>query len=115
MHSDVCGKIGTQSLSGGEYFVTFVDDHTQHAWVYILKHKSEVFWRFTKWKALVEKSTGRKVKALRCDNGGEYTSSEFAAYLTKEGIKQELTTPHTPQLNGTAEMLNQTRCMYNVS
>jgi len=42
IHSDVCGKIGTQSLGGGEYFVTFVDDHTRHVWVYILKHKSEV-------------------------------------------------------------------------
>ena len=28
IHSDVCGKIGTRSLGGGEYFVTFVDDHT---------------------------------------------------------------------------------------
>ena len=102
------GKIGTQPLSEGEHFVTFFHDHTRHTWVYILKHKSEVFQRFKEWKALVEKSTGKKVKALRCDNGGKYTSSEFAAYLTKEGIKQELTTPHTPQLNGTAERLNWT-------
>jgi len=29
-------------------------------------------------------------------------------FLLKEGIKQELTTPHTPQLNGTAEKLNRT-------
>jgi len=108
VHSDVCGKIGTRSLSGGEYFVTFVDDHTRHVWVYVLKHKSEVFQRFKEWKAIVENSTGMKVKALRCDNGGEYTSGEFAAYLTKEGIRQELTTPHTPQLNGTAERLNRT-------
>ena len=46
VHSDVCGKIGTKSLGGGEYFVTFVDDHTRHVWVYVLKHKSEVFQRF---------------------------------------------------------------------
>ena len=25
VHSDVCGKIGTQSLSGAEYFLTFID------------------------------------------------------------------------------------------
>ena len=108
IHSDVCGKIGTQSLGGGEYFVTFVDDHTRHVWVYILKHKSEVLQRFQEWKALVEKSSGRKVKTLRSDNGGEYTSAEFALYLTKEGIKHELTTPHTPQQNGVAERLNRT-------
>ena len=104
----MCGKIGTQSLGGGEYFVTFVDDHTRHVWVYILKHKGEVFQRFQEWKALVEKSSGRKVKALRSDNGGEYTSTEFNSYLIKEGIKHELTTPHTPEQNGVAKRLNRT-------
>ena len=108
IHSDVCGKIGTRSLGGGEYFVTFVDDHTRHVWVYILKHKGEVFQRFREWKALVEKSSGRKIKTLRTDNGGEYTSAEFDLYLTKEGIKHELTIPHTPQQNGVAERLNRT-------
>ena len=108
IHSDVCGKIGTQSLGGGEYFVTFVDDHTRHVWVYILKHKGEVLQRFQEWKALVEKSSGRKIKTLRSDNGGEYTSAEFSSYLAKEGIKHELTIPHTPQQNGVAERLNRT-------
>ena len=108
IHSDVCGKIGAKSLGGGEYFVTFLDDHTRHIWVYILKHKGEVFEKFKEWKALVEKSTEKKVKALRCDNGGEYTSTEFVTYLSKEGIKHELTTPHTPQQNGAAERLNRT-------
>ena len=106
IHSDVCGKIGTQSLGGGEYFVTFVDDHSRHVWIYILKHKGEVFQRFKEWKVLVEKASGRKVKILRSDNGGEYTSAEFAAYLTKEGVRHELTIPHTPQQNGVAERLN---------
>ena len=65
IHSDVCGKIGTQSLGGGEYFVTFIDDHTRHVWVYILKHKHEVFRRFQEWKPKVEKSSGRQIKAFR--------------------------------------------------
>ena len=77
-------------------------------WVYILKHKDEVFRRFQEWKAQVEKSSGRQIKALRSDNGGEYTSNEFESYLTKEGIKHELTTPHTPEQNGVAERLNRT-------
>ena len=108
IHSDVCGKIGTKSLGGGEYFVTFLDDHTRYVWVYILKQKSEVFRCFREWKALVEKSSGRKIKIFRSDNGGEYTSTEFGTYLTKEGIKQELTIPHSPQQNGAAERLNRT-------
>ena len=30
IHSDVCGKIGKQSLGGAEYFVTFVDDCSRY-------------------------------------------------------------------------------------
>ena len=71
VHSDVCGKLETKSLSGAEYFVTFIDDKSRFVWVYTLKHKSEVFEKFTEWKSMVEKSSGMKVKVLRTDNGGE--------------------------------------------
>ena len=56
----------------------------------------------------MEKSSARKIKTLHSDNGGEYTSTKFTSYLTKEGIKHELTTPYTPQQNGVAERLNRT-------
>ena len=56
----------------------------------------------------MEKASGRKIKILRSDNGSEYTSAEFAAYLTKEGVRHELTIRHTPQPNGVVERLNRT-------
>jgi hypothetical protein len=108
VHSDVCGKMSTQSLGGGEYFLTFIDDKTRHTWMYILKHKDEVFERFLEWKALAEKCTGVKLKALRTDNGGEYTSNAFEDYLRKEGIQHELTVPKNPEQNGVAERMNRT-------
>ena len=108
VHTDVCGKINTRSLGGAEYFLTFIDDHTRYIWVYMLKYKSEVFKRFVEWKSMVERSTGRKLKVIRSDNGGEYTSNEFKAYLTSEGIKHELTIPRTPEQNGVAERANRT-------
>ena len=60
------------------------------------------------WKALVEKSSGKKLKTLRSDNGGEYTSKKFEDYLKSEGIRHERTIPKTPQQNGVAERLNRT-------
>lgn len=48
------------------------------------------------------------LKAIRTDNGGEFTSKEFEAYLTAEGVCHELTTPKTPEQNGVAERMNRT-------
>ena len=56
----------------------------------------------------MEKATKRKIRTLRTDNGGEYTSSQFEDYLKVEGIRHELTVPKSPQQNGVAERLNQT-------
>ena len=60
------------------------------------------------WKALVEKSSGKKLKTLRTDNGGEYTSAEFESYLRSEGVRHECTVPKTPEQNGVAERMNRT-------
>jgi len=108
VHSDVCGKMSTKSLSDGEYFLTFIDDNTHYLWVYILKRKDEVFHKFLEWKAVEEKSTGRRLKILRTDNGGEYTSAEFESYLKTEGVRRQLTIPKTPEQNGVAERMNRT-------
>ena len=108
VHSDVCGKLSPSSAGGAEYFVTFVDDKSRYVWAYMLKSKNEVFTKFRIWKAMVERSTGRKLKVLRSDNGGEYTSGEFDQYLKSEGIRHELTVPKSPQQNGVAERLNRT-------
>ena len=108
VHSDVCGKIETKSPSGAEYFAALIDDESRFVWVYTLKHKSEVFEKFTEWKSMVEKSSGTKVKVLRTDNGGEYTSKEFEQYLKKQGPQHGLTVPKTPQQSGVAERMNKT-------
>ena len=55
------------------FFFSFIDDYSRKVWVYTLRHKSEVFVVFKRWKALVEKESGKKVKRLRTDNGGEYS------------------------------------------
>ena len=108
VHTDVCGKVNAKSLSGSEYFLTFIDDRTRYSWVYILKRKSDVFQTFREWKAMAEKSTGKPLKTLRSDNGGEYTSLEFERYLKEQGIIHQLTIPKSPQQNGVAERLNRT-------
>ena len=108
VHSDVCGPMSVASLGGARYFVTFTDDYSRMCYVYFLKHKSEVFQKFKEFHTEVCNLTGKTLKTLRTDNGGEYCSHEFEQYLKRYGIRHEVTTPHTPQQNGVSERLNRT-------
>ena len=56
----------------------------------------------------MENLIGKKIRVLRTNNGGEYTSNEFMEYCSTKGIKKEHTVPHTPQQNGVAERKNRT-------
>ena len=108
VHSDVWGPTTVPSISGKQYFVTFIDDHSRKVWVYFLKYKSEVFEAFKIWKAMVENETGLKIKKLRTDNGGEYEDTRFKKFCYEHGIRMERTVPGTPQHNGVAERMNRT-------
>ena len=70
--------------------------------------KSEKYSKFCEFKALVEKESGKKVKAVRSDNGGEFISGEFKDFCSAKGIRRELIAPHNPQQNGVAEQKNRT-------
>nr|GEX62198.1 retrovirus-related Pol polyprotein from transposon TNT 1-94 [Tanacetum cinerariifolium] len=108
VHADLCGPMRTESLRGSRYFLLFTDDYSRMRWVYFLQLKSETFENFKKFKALVEKHSGKDLKVLRTDHGGEFISKEFAAFCNEEGIKRELTAPYTPEQNGVADRKNRT-------
>jgi hypothetical protein len=55
---------------------------------------------------LVEKETGKWLKCLRLDNGGEYYNKEFDNYFSYHGIHREKTISGTPQENGVSERMN---------
>jgi hypothetical protein len=67
-----------------------------------------VFGKFKEFKALIENLSERKIKILRSENGGEYTSKEFVNFCKDARLKRELTTPYNPQQNGVAERKNST-------
>lgn len=60
------------------------------------------------FKGKVEKQTGKFIKIVRSDNGGEYRSNELEDYIKKEGIRHQFTVDYTPQQNGIAERKNRT-------
>jgi transposase InsO family protein len=97
-------------------FLTFINDYSRKSWVYFWKHKSETFGKFQEFKTMVESQSGKSIKTLRIDNGGEFTKKEFTAYLSKNGIQHQNIVPYTPQQKGVVERKNRTlvemaRCM----
>lgn len=74
------------STGGNKYFGTFIDDFSMKLWTYLIKHKSDVFDVFNKFKSMVERQSSCKIKKSRIDGGGEYLSSNFADLCEKEGI-----------------------------
>lgn len=108
VHSDVCGPINVPSVGGSKYFLTFIDDRSRRIFIYFMKSKDEVFDKFKEFQKLVERQTGKKIKILRSDNGGEYINAEFNKYLKESGIARQLSVPHSPQQNGVAERANRT-------
>ncbi|GJW47560.1 retrotransposon protein, putative, ty1-copia subclass [Tanacetum coccineum] len=108
IHTDVCSPFKITSRQGANYFVTFTDDFSCYGYVYLLKHKHEVFETFKVFKKEVENQLGKTIKLLHSDRGGEYISQEFLDHLKDHGIIAHRTPPYTPQHNGVSERRNKT-------
>ncbi|GJW39503.1 retrotransposon protein, putative, ty1-copia subclass, partial [Tanacetum coccineum] len=79
IHTDVCGPLRHVSRQGASYFITFTDDYSRNGYVYLLKHKHEVFETFKVFRNEVENQLGKT-----------------------------LTPPYTPQHNGLSGRRNRT-------
>ena len=93
---------------GYRYVLTFTDDLSRYGYIYLMKHKSEMFEKFKQFQSEVENHRNKKIKFLRSDRGGEYLSYEFGTHLRQYGIVSQLTPPGTPQRNGVSERRNRT-------
>nr|GEW04423.1 retrotransposon protein, putative, Ty1-copia subclass [Tanacetum cinerariifolium] len=108
LHAMLIDPLRQVSRQGANYFIAFTDDYSRYGYIYLLKHKHEVFETFKVFKNKVENQLGKTIKALRSDRGDEYISQDFKDYLKAYGIVQQLTLPYTPQHNGVSERRNRT-------
>ncbi|XP_070021825.1 uncharacterized mitochondrial protein AtMg00710-like [Nicotiana sylvestris] len=51
-----------------------------------MKSKDEVLGIFLKWKTMVDNQTGRRIKCIRTNNGGEYKNDHF----NKNGVAERM-------------------------
>jgi len=72
VHTVVWGPSRMVSLSGYQWFVSFIDYFSRTTWVYLLKNKSDVFSVFQIFYKMVHTQFNTTIKILRSDNGGDY-------------------------------------------
>lgn len=103
---DLIGPIKSASCGGKRYIFTIIDDYSRVIFVELLKEKSDAADRLKGLIALKENQSGRKLKSLRSDNGGEFIGIDIQEWLEEKGIRHELSPPRTPQCNGVVERAN---------
>jgi hypothetical protein len=98
--SDVWG-LTPSSIGNHSYYVCFLDDFSKFTWIYLLKHKSEVFEKFHDFQAHDEHLFNSKILAIQTDWGREY--HKLSSFFDRIGITHLLSCPHIHQQNGSAE------------
>ena len=95
VHGDLCGPITPATHGGRRYFLLLVDDCSRFMWLH-LSSKDEAPAAIEEFQAQVETETGKKLRVLWTDRGGEFTSVEFGLYCAGQGVERHLTAPYSP-------------------
>jgi transposase InsO family protein len=66
-------------------------------WVVVPGNKGEATDAIRRAQATAEAECGRKLRVLRTDNGGKFTTAEFTSYCADEGVQRHYSTPYSPQ------------------
>jgi transposase InsO family protein len=106
VHTDLHGPVALVSGAGKLYWALFIDDFSRHRCIYFLHKKSDALLAYKEFKAEAELLTGKQIKKLRDDKGGEYMSGEFDRFLKEHGTQRQHTTTQTPEQSRVVERAN---------
>ncbi|GKC20098.1 zinc finger, CCHC-type containing protein [Tanacetum coccineum] len=84
VYGDLCGPISPASHSGKKLIFLLVDDCTRFMWAYFLTSKDQTFNTFKEFRQQIEMEMRTKLRMLRTDRGGEFTSNEFTKYCKEK-------------------------------
>lgn len=72
---DIWGPYKVPYQSKYRFFLTLVDDHSRHCWVYLLSHKSDAFVTLESFLKYIQNHFDSTIKVIRSDNALEFTSA----------------------------------------
>jgi hypothetical protein len=80
VHGNLCGPISPATLRGNKNFLLLVDDLNRYIWVAVIPSMDHAAAAIKGIQVRAEGESGLKLKALRTDRGGEFTTTEFTDY-----------------------------------
>lgn len=88
VHGDLCGPVSLAIPGGRPYFLFLVDDYNR-LWFELLSYKGDARAAIRNIQAAAEDKCGRRLPVLRTDNGGEFTSTQFACHCEEQGMERQ--------------------------
>ena len=85
VHWDLWGPASVKSLNGHHYIAAHIDDATCETILYFQEKKSQTVNSYKRDEAYIETQTGNRIKAVRCDRGGEFMSNEITQHQDLKG------------------------------
>ncbi len=107
LHCDLGGPY-TITRKGNQFYLGIRNGATGAYYAEPMRRKSQAFVKFQKFIRHTERQSGKKLKRLRTDFGGEFANKAFPEFTPKEGIHWEPSALYTPEQNKKAERLNYT-------
>lgn len=106
LNAELAGPISPQTFWEENYYITLTESFKEFTLVRMLKLKSETFEALTEMILQMDARRNLKTHSLRCDRGGEYTSTKLKSWCSTKGIVLDYSPPDVPQLDGTSERKN---------
>lgn len=117
IHMDIL-VINEESRKEEKYALVIIDDHSECKFVFPLKGKSGqcILAEFRPWLGWAERSSDRKLKAVRSDNAKEFKHGAFADYLNELHVERQYSIRYEHEQNGKIErtirtLMDKARCM----
>ncbi len=107
LYCDLGGPYST-TRRGNRFYLGIRDGATRVCYTEPMRTKGQAFDTLQKFICRAKRQSGKIVKPLRTDFGGEFANRAFEEYTAKECIKWEPSAPYTPEQNGKAELVNYT-------
>ena len=107
VHLDV-NVINIEGREGEKYLLLMTDDYSGCRFGFPMKTKSgvEILEQVMGWLPWAERTTDRKLKAIRHDNAKEFVEGIFGNTMRRMGVEVQLSVAYEHEQNGMAENSN---------